>query len=200
MYDVLVIDDDTEICDAVNSVVTRMDHGISSASTLESGLAKLEASPFDIALLELKLPDGDGLATYDWSGNVRELNQALEQALASAGPNPMLFPKDLPDEIRAKVIRKTFTKRDPQAEPVRHEGLIDPTAPLPVLKEARARVMEAFEKPYLEILLKQTRGNVKRACRVSGLSRSRFYTLIKKYNLSPFLAMIKAEQKTIQSE
>ncbi len=136
----------------------------------------------------------DTLAAYDWPGNVRELNQALEQALASAGPNPMLFPMDLPDEIRAKVVRKTFVVNEPHTSAISEDGVIDPAEPLPVLKEARARVLENFEKQYLEILLKQTHGSVTKACRVSGLSRSRYYTLIKKYKLSPLLAITKAEQ------
>jgi DNA-binding NtrC family response regulator len=110
----------------------------------------------------------------------------------------MLFPMDLPDEIRAKVVRKTFTKNEPQPSAIGEAGVIDPSAPLPALKEARARVVESFEEQYLEVLLKQTHGSVKKACGVSGLSRSRFYTLIKKYKLSPTFSMIKAEQEATE--
>lgn len=142
----------------------------------------------------------DTLTAYDWPGNVRELNQSLERALASAGPNPMLFPMDLPDEIRAKVVRKTFEEFDAKPGAVDDSGVLDPSAPLPSLKDARARVVENFEKQYLEILIKQSHGNAKKACRVSGLSRSRFYTLIKKYRLSLSLSIIKSEQRTTEDE
>jgi DNA-binding NtrC family response regulator len=58
--------------------------------------------------------------------------------------------------------------------------------------------VERFEKQYLEILVKQTHGSVRKACRVSGLSRSRFYTLVKKYKLSPSLSMMEVEQETTE--
>ena len=40
------------------------------------------------------------LSTHDWPGNVRELINVLEYALASAGQDPILFPKHIPPEYR----------------------------------------------------------------------------------------------------
>ncbi|MGZ5425427.1 MAG: helix-turn-helix domain-containing protein [Candidatus Aminicenantales bacterium] len=42
-----------------------------------------------------------------------------------------------------------------------------------------------MEKNYLSSLLRRTNGEVGEACRISGLSRSRLYTLLKKYGLKP---------------
>jgi DNA-binding NtrC family response regulator len=39
------------------------------------------------------------------------------------------------------------------------------------------------ERKYLDDLLSITGGDIKEACRVSGLSRPRLYTLMKKHNL-----------------
>jgi two-component system, NtrC family, response regulator len=39
------------------------------------------------------------------------------------------------------------------------------------------------ERKYLEDLLAITGGHIKEACRISGLSRPRLYTLMKKHNL-----------------
>ncbi len=126
----------------------------------------------------------DILSSYDWPGNVRELNQSLEHALTSAGPTPMLFPKDLPDEIRAKVARKAFDDTDSLEPATAISEIIDPSAPMPTLKEARGAVIEDFERHYLEMLLKRTSGKIRRACRVSGLSRSRLYSLLKKHGIA----------------
>jgi two-component system, NtrC family, response regulator len=127
----------------------------------------------------------DTLASYDWPGNVRELNQSLEMALTSAVPNPMLFPKDLPTEIRAKVVRKSITEVEAPATDGFSLSIQGLEGPLPTLQEARAAVLAETERKYLKELLRISSGKVRRACQVSGLSRSRLYTLLKKYNISP---------------
>ena len=48
---------------------------------------------------------------YPWPGNVRELVQALEKALLSSKDDPIIFPKDLPTNIRIQVARKNFSGR-----------------------------------------------------------------------------------------
>jgi transcriptional regulator of acetoin/glycerol metabolism len=48
------------------------------------------------------------------------------------------------------------------------------------------------EKSYLQDLMHQKKGNIQEACRVSGLSRTRLYELLKHYGISPSLAGGKA--------
>jgi two-component system NtrC family response regulator len=52
--------------------------------------------------------------------------------------------------------------------------------PLPQLKEFKC----AAEKTYLSELIRQCDGNMQEIMGISGLSRSHFYSLLKKYNLS----------------
>ena len=61
IYTILIVDDDAEICDAITSAVERMGHRATSVHTLEAGLTKLRNGAFDVVLLDVKLPDGDGL-------------------------------------------------------------------------------------------------------------------------------------------
>jgi two-component system NtrC family response regulator len=137
----------------------------------------------------------DVLTSYDWPGNVRELNQSLERALTSAGPNPMLFPKDLPTAIRAKVVRKSVGDSEaPLSVDVAENG-VDLSGPLPKLQDARAAALAVVEPKYLKELLSRTSGKIDQACRISGLSRSRLYTLLKKYDIPPTYPMIKASEK-----
>jgi two-component system NtrC family response regulator len=121
----------------------------------------------------------DILTTYPWPGNVRELIQALEKALISAKDEPMLFPKHLPTYIRIHVARGLYpVKSASQEKPSLSSGV--PKVP-PKLKEIRKAAASEAERRYLKDLISYVGGDNNKACRISGLSRSRFYTLLKKY-------------------
>jgi DNA-binding NtrC family response regulator len=50
-------------------------------------------------------------------------------------------------------------------------------------QEARQKVLDAFERDYLEALLKKNEGNVSKAAREAGLARSAFYRLLDRHQL-----------------
>ena len=52
------------------------------------------------------------------------------------------------------------------------------------LQNYRDRIVEKAEEKYLAELLELTNGDLRRCLKISGLSRSRFYALLKKYNMS----------------
>ena len=116
---------------------------------------------------------------YRWPGNVRELIQALEKALISAKDEPMLYPKHLPTYIRIHVARSSFPQRlsSPGKPEIRSSV---PKVP-PKLKEIRKAAVSEAERQHLKDLISFAGGDKNKACRISGLSRSRFYTLLKKY-------------------
>jgi two-component system, NtrC family, response regulator len=121
----------------------------------------------------------DIVTEYKWPGNVRELIQAMEKALLSAKDEPMLFPKHLPTYIRIQVARSSFPKKPAsRGKPENRSGV--PEAP-PKLREIRKAAVSEAERQYLKDLLSFTGGDNNKACRISGLSRSRFYTLLKRY-------------------
>jgi len=119
------------------------------------------------------------VSAYPWPGNVRELIQALEKALISAKDEPMLFPKHLPTYIRIFVARRAFPERFAGQE---KPGLSSsfPKVP-PKLKEIRKAAVSDAERQYLKDLISFAGGDNNKACRISGLSRSRFYTLLRKH-------------------
>jgi two-component system, NtrC family, response regulator len=125
------------------------------------------------------------LTQYEWPGNVRELFQTIEHSLNDALDSTTLYPKQLPVRIRVQVTRKKLANQENPGTPTETAGgsPITPTA-LGSLKEARERVIEIEEKKYLERLLAMTNGNVKQSCEIAELSRSRFYDLLKKYQLT----------------
>jgi DNA-binding NtrC family response regulator len=55
---------------------------------------------------------------------------------------------------------------------------------LPKIQEVRDRVIADAERKYLDQLIDITGKDIREACAISGLSRSRLYTLLKKYNIT----------------
>src|ERR1700744_1602332 len=58
---ILVVDDESEIREGPEMLLTSEGYGVSSAGTGASGLAKLEEHPFDLLLLDVSLPDRNGI-------------------------------------------------------------------------------------------------------------------------------------------
>lgn len=117
------------------------------------------------------------LSAYEWPGNVRELFNNLDRAFAVAGSCPTLFRKHLPDQIRIHALRSSVDKRSP-ADSTSGEG-VQLTKTLPAWKEFRGKA----EQEYLKDLISCTKGDIKKACQLSSLSRARLYQLLKKYGL-----------------
>ncbi len=123
----------------------------------------------------------DALKAYHWPGNVRELINALERVLAEASYDATVFPKDLPSHIRVQMARSAIGGKAtaPKLTPL-SPGIEN----LPKLQDLRDEAIARVEKQYLRDLMAVTGDNVKKACAVSGLSRSRLYELMKKHQPS----------------
>lgn len=124
------------------------------------------------------------LSQYDWPGNVRELFQAIEYSIANASESMVLESAHLPVNIRLAVTKKKLVSQSRESDLFPEIGLPDDSVKMPTLKEDRENAVRVQEKRYLLKLLKMTRGNVKQCCEIAGLSRSRLYDLLKKYDLS----------------
>jgi two-component system NtrC family response regulator len=120
------------------------------------------------------------LLAYSWPGNVREFVHTMEMVLASARFEPTLFTKHLPTQMRIEVTR-TAVEHDVSPELLR---LGDSAQTLPKLTDYRDTVYSDAEKNYLRELLAITGQNITEACRLSGLSQSRLYALLKKHEIT----------------
>jgi len=122
------------------------------------------------------------LERYDWPGNARELINAMERAYVEAGDSPVLFPKYLPVPIRVQAVKASLgNKETTGGEP---DAGIDLPKGLSSLQEQREAVIAEAEQHYLKELVSLTGRNVEEACKISGLSRSRLYALMKKHRIS----------------
>ncbi len=119
----------------------------------------------------------DIIGAYDWPGNVRELINAMDKAIATAKNEPTLYSVHLPAYIKARVIKEAFM---PGATGEDAEQNLYASGEFPLLKD----LLEETEKEYLSALMSYTTGNVKMACSISGVSKSRMYARLKKYSIS----------------
>lgn len=129
------------------------------------------------------------LSNYDWPGNIRELVQTLERTIMRALDEGILYPEHLPVDIRAKAVRRSVggveeNKTAPKADDLQDfcDALL--AGDVPSFKEYRKECLAHAETRYLEKLLEQARGSIKEACKLSGLSRTRLYVLMKEHSIS----------------
>jgi two-component system, NtrC family, response regulator len=111
----------------------------------------------------------DALMRYPWSGNVRELCQAVECAVVAAGPETMLDPVHLPMQIRVHVARAAV-KAELNQTVARPDNDGYPTL---------VATREATIAAYLVRLIQDTDGDMDKACRLADVSRSRLYELLR---------------------
>ncbi len=145
-------------------------------NVLKLTLPALRDRPLDIPLLAnhfLKstgaAPDGTRrlfsqaamrqLASYAWPGNVRELHNVVQQA-AFSSEGAQILPAHLP-----------------------FSGLAEVTPAAAHFREAKENAIAAFERTYVEQLLRETGGNVTQAARQAQQDRRSLGRLIKKYKL-----------------
>jgi DNA-binding NtrC family response regulator len=111
-------------------------------------------------------PDAmEALERCAWPGNVRQLRLALESAVILASDG-IVRTKDLPEHVVADAgISPSGVRADRR------------------FREAKRVVVEAFERAYLEDLLRRHGGNVTGAAERSGMLRSALQRLLRKHDL-----------------
>lgn len=64
--DILIIDDEMVIGDACRLVLSEYGHVVAHCLTGEDGLREIKQSPYDLILLDMKLPDIDGTRVLEY--------------------------------------------------------------------------------------------------------------------------------------
>lgn len=111
------------------------------------------------------------LKSYPWPGNIRELKNTIERAAAMADSLDLGVRDLLPSS------QKTPAQPLPggTAEQFVEDGL--------PFKEAKQRVLDAFEAAYLKVLLDKHGGNITRSAQAAGLTRYHLRELAKRYGI-----------------
>jgi DNA-binding NtrC family response regulator len=111
-------------------------------------------------------PARRALMAYPWPGNVRELENCI-RCLTCLRLGRPAEPADLP------LIDLGETAPEPPPD-------IPPLEDVP-MQEAKAAVVEGFERMYIDNALREADGNVAQAARKSGKHRRAFFELMRRY-------------------
>ena len=116
------------------------------------------------------------LETYNWPGNVRELQNAVARRVALGD----LADNTIGPPSMASAGDGTQPDANVTAAPGRGrlEAILDEGLPLP---RARRKVVEQFERQYLDRVLAEHDGNVARAAAAAGVAR-RYFRLLRARN------------------
>jgi transcriptional regulator with GAF, ATPase, and Fis domain len=138
------------------------------------------------------------IASHSFPGNVRELRNVVERA-ASLSSGPVISRADLVfgrDSGPSVIVSRDLANAGAQAAmaavgqaaPAGGGQVFgfDPTTFTPGLdfKEAKQRVVDAFEAAYLKALLTRHDGNITRSAQEAGLTRYHLRELLKRHNLT----------------
>lgn len=106
----------------------------------------------------------EALYQYAWPGNIRELENVIQQLLVLTDIQ-IIEPEDLPISLPVSLN----------------------TSPDLSLHQARAQIIAQFEKSYITAALRANHGNVTRAAKTAKTDRRNFGRLMKKYQIERFL-------------
>jgi DNA-binding NtrC family response regulator len=113
--------------------------------------------------LKLRADLAEELSRLEWPGNVRELENTIRRAVILCR-GPLITPSCLGTEIEEKCT----------VPPSLHD--------LPY-REAKQKILNAFNRDYLSALLTHHQGNVTHAAGQCGLERQAFQQLLRRYGL-----------------
>jgi two-component system, NtrC family, response regulator GlrR len=113
------------------------------------------------------------LERYGWPGNVRELRNVVERAVAFAGD-------DLVTDVLPGAPLSALSPDELPASGPEIRFVVDASRPYPT---ERARLLDRFERLYVEALLAEHGGQVVRAARAAGIDRTYLRRLVVKHGI-----------------
>ncbi|MBR9650796.1 response regulator [Thalassovita aquimarina] len=111
MARILVIDDEDDVCFTVSHMLERHDHDVVVARNGGEGIAKQRATPFDVVITDLVMPDKEGIET------IREIVQEFPDlpivAMSGGGRNATTSYLDVAGFMgAAATLPKPFLEAD----------------------------------------------------------------------------------------
>ncbi|MEQ1505155.1 MAG: sigma 54-interacting transcriptional regulator [Myxococcota bacterium] len=126
------------------------------------------------------------LSSYHWPGNVRELRNTLLRAIPFC-EGDLIDMQALPEALRVGPSEALRSGAPQAAAAVPRPGAGLAGLPLPdgelSLKEAKDRLIEAFERRYLEDLIERCEGNLSKAARDAGVDRKTIARMLKRHGI-----------------
>ncbi len=137
------------------------------------------AARFNRPNLQISYTTIDKLKRYTWPGNVRELKNYIERAALLAKDERLETRFLNANDAAPEEVRVPDAVAD-EADAIVNAAL-DEALPF---KDAKQRLVEAFEKSYWSRLLERTDGNVSKAARIAGVHRKSVEYILRKLELT----------------
>lgn len=161
---VLIVEDDTGIATGLAATLRGSGYAVDVTATLALASAALRVEPFDLVLLDLSLPDGDGL---DWLRQVRRAGSVMPVLIMTArdalpdrvagldeGADDYVVKPFEPEELLARM-RVALRRSEGRASPVlRHGDLVVDPAAHTVVRNGEPVALRAKEFALLLALLR----------------------------------------------
>ena len=203
MANILVVDDELGIRDLLFEILNDEGHAVELAENAAQARAARQAAPPDLVLLDIWMPDTDGVTLLkEWAGaglltmpvimmsGHATVDTAVEATRIGAQAfleKPITLQKLL-KAVEQGLARKplgTVAAASPAVAPATEEALPRAAVVLPPthqsfdlempLREAR----DAFERAYFEYHLAQENGSMTRVAEKTGLERTHLYRKLK---------------------
>ncbi len=125
------------------------------------------------------------MMTYDWPGNIRELESVIESTCASSS-GPILHVGDLPQGMRdlaaprssAREVTRVDARGLPPHESVAGRPAVDRRAPAPIVSIAE------LEREAILHTIRQLRGDKLMAAKLLGIGKTTLYRKLKEYGIT----------------
>ena len=112
----------------------------------------------------------DAFSQYWWPGNVRQLKNEIQRAVAMSAPGGIIEPQHLSAEIGATPAAIAASSRTPAAR-------------VPRASANLADAIEEVERELIQAALNGSSGNISQAARVLGLTRRGLYLKLRRLGL-----------------
>jgi DNA-binding response OmpR family regulator len=122
MYEILVVDDETVASKYLKKILVAKGHSVSVSSNAEGALAKMRSNPFDIILLDIRMPGIDGIEILR---QIRKCNNHVAIIMLSALSDESVVDKSLAEGADYFMVK-----------PADIRELIDDAIPYSILKRS----------------------------------------------------------------
>lgn len=126
-------------------------------------------TPANKKAMHLSPAAGKALLDYDWPGNVRELESAIIRGIHLSRTDTIEIV-----DLGIPACNKNQSSTIAVAPPELHS-----------FRTLKQQMIEAFERDFLERLMREHQGNVSHAALAAGKERRDFGKLLKKYRIDP---------------
>jgi len=134
---------------------------------------------YNKTIIEIPKVVMDVLTSYSWPGNIRELENKVQQIVVMS-TSSVVSAKDIQLSLKEPISKELVIDHiNAVKEKIINQSEIE------TFSVAKKKVNDLFEKTYLTQLLAVYKGNIVNASKKAGKSRTAFWNLLKKQNLSP---------------